>query len=44
MSTKGDCSASCCAGGSTVQISDDSGKKSDTQKNKMKFRWFSRSK
>ena len=44
MSTKGGCTASCCAGNSPVQKVDDSKKKSNRQNIKKKFVWFSRSK
>ena len=44
MSTSGDCTASCCAGINTAQKVGDSKKKSNNQKGKKKFRWFSRSK
>tara|TARA_B100000212_G_C27018299_1_gene382053 strand:+ start:181 stop:531 length:351 start_codon:yes stop_codon:yes gene_type:complete len=44
MSTTGDCTASCCAGINSAQKVGDSKKKSNNQKGKKKFRWFSRSK
>tara|TARA_B100000214_G_C23969994_1_gene629609 strand:- start:149 stop:499 length:351 start_codon:yes stop_codon:yes gene_type:complete len=44
MSTKGGCTASCCAGTNTVQKVDSSKKKSNSQKGKKKFGWFSWSK
>ena len=44
MSTKGGCSASCCAGNGTIANVNSSKKKSDNQKAKKKFGWFSRSK
>ena len=44
MSTTGDCTASCCAGINSAQKVGDSKKKSNDQKDKKKFRWFSRSK
>ena len=44
MSTKGGCSASCCAGNGTVANINSSKKKSNNQKAKKKFGWFSRSK
>ena len=44
MSTTGDCTASCCAGINSAQEVGDSKKKSNNQKGKKKFRWFSRSK
>ena len=44
MSTAGDCTASCCAGNNTVEKVGDSKEKSNNQKSKKKFRWFSRSK
>ena len=44
MSTTGDCTASCCAGNNTVEKVGDSKEKSNNQKSKKKFRWFSRSK
>jgi len=44
MSTTGDCTASCCAGINSAQKVGDSKKKSNNQKRKKKFRWFSRSK
>ena len=43
MSTTGDCTASCCAGINSAQKVRDSKKKSNNQKGKKKFRWFSRS-
>ena len=44
MSTTGDCTASCCAGINSAQKVADSKKKSNNQKGKKKFRWFSRTK
>ena len=44
MSTTGDCTASCCAGINASQKVGDSKKKSNNQKGKKKFKWFSRSK
>ena len=44
MSTTGDCTASCCAGINSAQKVGDSKKKSNNQKGKKKFKWFSRSK
>ena len=44
MSTAGDCTASCCAGINSAQKVGDSKKKSNNQKGKKKFKWFSRSK
>ena len=44
MSTTGDCTASCCAGINSAQKVGESKKKSNNQKGKKKFRWFSRSK
>ena len=44
MSTTGDCTASCCAGINSAQKVGDSKKKSNSQKGKKKFKWFSRSK
>ena len=44
MSTTGDCTASCCASINSAQKVGDSKKKSNNQKSKKKFRWFSRSK
>ena len=44
ISTTSDCTASCCAGNNTVEKVGDSKEKSNNQKIKKKFRWFSRSK
>ena len=44
MSTKGDCSSSCCTGDNSVQKIKDSKEKLNSQKIKKKFGWFSRSK
>ena len=44
MSTTGDCTASCCANINSAQKVADSKKKSNNQKGKKKFRWFSRTK
>ena len=44
MSTTGDCTASCCAGINSAQKVGDSKKKSNNQKGKKKYKWFSRSK
>ena len=44
MSTKGGCSASCCAGSDLSDKANDSNKKSNTKKSKKKSRWFFRSK
>ena len=44
MSTTSDCTASCCAGINSSLKVGDSKKKSNNQKGKKKFRWFSRSK
>ena len=41
MSTTGDCTASGCAGINSAQKVGDSKKKSNNQKSKKKFRWFS---
>jgi hypothetical protein len=43
MSTKTGCSANCCAGNNAIQKIDNSKKKSNKQKVKKKFSWFSRS-
>ena len=42
MATTGDCSASCCAGNNTTQKVDGSKKKTNSQKSKKRFGWFSR--
>ena len=44
MSTKGSCSASCCAGSDLSEKANLSNKKLNTKKSKKKSRWFSRSK
>ena len=44
ISTKGGCSASCCAGSDLSNKANASNKKSDTKKSKKKSRWFFRSK
>tara|TARA_B100000900_G_C19949630_1_gene461163 strand:- start:66 stop:416 length:351 start_codon:yes stop_codon:yes gene_type:complete len=44
ISTTSDCTASCCAGNNTVEKVGNSKGKSNNQKSKKKFRWFSRSK
>ena len=44
MSTKGSCSASCCAGSDLSDKGNASNKKSNTKKSKKKSRWFFRSK
>ena len=44
MSTKGGCSASCCAGSDLSDKANASNKKSNTKKSKKKSRWFFRSK
>ena len=44
MSTKGGCSASCCAGSDASDKANASNKKSNTKKSKKKSRWFFRSK
>ena len=44
MYTTGDCNASCCAGSNSAQKVGDAKKNLKNQKNKKKFRWFSRSK
>ncbi len=44
MSTTGDCTASCCTGNNGGEKVGDSKEKTNNQKSKKKFRWFSRSK
>ena len=44
ISITGDCTASCCAGINSAQKVGDLKKKSNNQKGKKKFKWFSRSK
>ena len=44
ISTTNDCIASCCSGNNTVEKVWDSKEKSNNQKIKKKFKWFSRSK